>query len=258
MDRIPNMVIFVHSHLRMSWKIALTVALLTGIITAMVTAPVADKVTRMHGVSDFEGARGMAIGFLFIPAAFIGGLLLGLLGTKLVHATEWVHFWKAAGLSILMGQVALFGVSGLSLLSIPRPPLMDGHQLELEIEVLVPMTRITPESRRKDGMRVSLYAGEKDNHYADMDTSQYRQEGDTFIVPAVASLNSTALERSIGFTLGTEVWLSFDASLPPAPGEKDLTWTEPKPMHDARTAVSDRTYSDVRVRYRVVKRKQAE
>lgn len=113
----------------MSWKLALAVALLTAVVTAIVTAPVADKLTRMHGVSDFEGGRGMAIAFILIPAGFIGGFLLGLLGTKLAHGTEWAHFWKAAGLSIILGQVALFGTAGLSALSIPRPPLIDGNGL---------------------------------------------------------------------------------------------------------------------------------
>ena len=65
----------------MSWKIALLVALLNGVITAVVTAPVADRITKLHKVSDREGGRGMAVIFFFVPAGFIGGLLLGLLGT---------------------------------------------------------------------------------------------------------------------------------------------------------------------------------
>lgn len=64
----------------MSWKIGITVALLNGIVTALVTAPVADALMGMHGVSDFEGERGMALVFLFIPAGFFGGALLGLVG----------------------------------------------------------------------------------------------------------------------------------------------------------------------------------
>jgi hypothetical protein len=79
----------------MSWKIAIVVALLTGIITALVTIPVADQVTRMHGVSDREGARAMGIVFFLAPLALVGGLLLGLLGTKLAGAVEWVQFGRA-------------------------------------------------------------------------------------------------------------------------------------------------------------------
>lgn len=111
-----------HRHVqRMSWRIAFTVALLAAIITAVVTIPVADKVTRLHGVSDCEGGRGMAIVFVLIPAGFIGGFLFGLLGTRIAHATECAYFWKAVGPSILLGQLALFGIAAFSFVTMPRP-----------------------------------------------------------------------------------------------------------------------------------------
>lgn len=235
----------------MNWSIALVVALLTGITTAFVTAPVADKVTKMHGVSDFEGGRGMAIAFLFIPAGFVGGALLGLLGTKLVHATEWVHFWKAAGLSVLLGQVALFGISGLSLLAIPRPPTQAGVPLALEVEVLVPMARITEQARQQGQIKLSLYAGPKDNHYFDVDTALYRTEGDLFIVPAKAELLSRSYTRTISFHIGEHTWLAFDLPLPASPELTDA-WSEPALLREANTGSTAVVWSDVRLRYRVV------
>jgi len=238
----------------MSWKIALLVALLTAVITAIVTAPVADKMTKIHGMSDFEGGRGMAVAFLFIPAGFVGGFLLGLLGTKLVHATEWVHFWKAAGVSVLLGQVALFGISGLSLLSIPRPPLLDGHLLALEVEVMVPMDRITPRAKEPDQIRLSLYAGPKDNAYATIDRSLFREENGKLIVHAVAALNSKAYGRTISFHIEEGTWLAFDLTdLPATPTAAHLEWSEPQPLRDARVSGSQTTYTDVMLRYRVVK-----
>lgn len=235
----------------MSWKIALTVALLSAIVTALVTAPVADKMTKLHGVSDFEGGRGMAIAFLFIPAGFIGGLLLGLWGTKLVHATEWAHFWKAAGLSVLLGQVALWGIAGLSLLSIPRPVTRDGAQLVLELEVLLPQTRMTEQARKKDAIRMSLYAGPKDNAYLDVDTADYRAEGEFVIVPGKGALRSRSYTRTISFHIGEDVWLAYDLPLPAKP-EVSSQWSEPAAMRNARTSGSDTEMSDVRIRYRVV------
>lgn len=236
---------------RMSWKIALAVALLTAIITAVVTAPVADKVTRLHGVSDFEGGRGMAIAFVLIPAGFIGGFLLGLLGTKLVHATEWAHFWKAAGLSVLLGQVALFGVSGLSLLSIPRPPLIDGHALVLEVEVMVPLARITESAKAPDGMRLSLYAGPKDNHYADIDRSRFREEDGRLVVPATAQLNSRSAARVLSFHIEEHTWLAFDLPLPPEPAVTP-DWSRPAALREAHADGREPVSSDVLLRYRVV------
>lgn len=241
----------------MSWKIALLVALINAFLTALVTVPVADKLMEAHNVSNFEGKRGYAIAFVFIPAGFIGGFLLGLLGTKLAHAAEWAQFWKAAGFAVVLGQGALFSIAGLSLASVPRPPVIDGQPLELQLEVLVPMDRITPEARMIDGIRISVYAGDKDNRYANVDTSAFKQEGGTFIVPATATLNSRSFQRSVSFHIGTETWLAYDLQLPAKPTGKDSAWTEPKPMHEARTAVSNRTLTDVLIRYRVVKTAKA-
>jgi MFS family permease len=238
----------------MSWKIALTVALLTAVVTAIVTAPVADKMTKVHGMSDFEGGRGMAIAFLFIPAGLVGGFLLGLLGTKLVGAVEWSHFWKAAGLSIALGQVALWGISGLSLLGIPRPPLLDGQALALEVEVMVPKARITPRSLKPDQIRLSLYAGPKDNAYATIDRSRFREVDSMLIVHALATLNSQAYGRTISFHIGEGTWLAFDLDeLPAKPTAEHFEWSAPKPLRDAKGAGQQSALSDVLLRYRVVK-----
>ncbi|HPF89977.1 MAG TPA: hypothetical protein PLL57_04915 [Flavobacteriales bacterium] len=236
----------------MSWKVALVVALLTAVITAIITAPVTDKVTRMHGVSDFEGGRGMLIGFVLIPAGFIGGFLFGLLGTKLVHAVEWNQFWKAAGLSVVMGQAALFGIAGLSVLTLPRPPLINGQQLSLEIEVRVPRSRITPDAKEPNGIRLSIYAGPKDNHYADIDRSRFREEGDDLIVTAIAPLRSRSYGRVASFHILNDTWLAADITLPARPSEADTSWTSFAPMRDARTAGSDAVLTDVSIRYKVV------
>lgn len=235
----------------MSWKIAFAVALLTAIITALVTAPVADKMSKLHGVSDFEGARGMAIVFLFIPAGFVGGFLLGFLGTKLAHATEWAHFWKAAGISVLLGQVALFGISALSFLTMPRPLIVRDQGVAIEVEVKVPMTMITPRSREPNQMRMSLYAGDRDNSSVGLDTALYREEGDHLIVPATVPLRSQSSTRILSFHIEESVWLAFDFYLPPKPLLNDA-WSDYAPLRDARSTGSESQQAEVLLRYRVV------
>ncbi len=237
----------------MSWKIALLVGLLNAILTAAVTIPVSDKVTRAMGVSDREGGRGMAIAFIFIPAGFIGGFLLGLLGTKLAHATMWMHFWKALGFSVLLGQGALLGIGGLFLLSQPRPPLLDGHTIRLESEFRVPLAKLTPRSKEPDQIRVSLYAGPKDNQYAQVDRALFREEAGMLVVTAVSELNSRSPGRTLGFLIEEHTWLAFDLPLAAVPTAADTVWTTPVPMREARRSGVDAVTSDVLLRYRVVK-----
>jgi len=238
----------------MSWKIALLVALLTGVITALVTAPVADKVTKLLKVSDREGGRGMAVLFFFVPAGLIGGLLLGLLGSYLVHATEWAQFWKAAGVSVLLGQVALFGIAGLSLLGLPNPPKLDGQPLALEVEVFVPLTRIPGGRLDAQDLSMSLYAGPKDNQYADIDKVHIREENDHLVVPGSVRLNSRAVFRMFSFTARNTLAVTLDPlALFPSPTAKDLQWTEPTPMRLSEVNGTEYTYTDVKLRFRVVK-----
>lgn len=241
----------------MSWKIAIVVALLNALITALVAIPVADRVTRALGVSDFEGGRGMAVVFIFIPAAFLGGFLLGLLGTKLVHAVEWAHFWKASGIALLLGQGSLFGIAGLALLSVMHPPVLDGHYLALRIEVFVPR-RLLPGGQLEAGkVRMSLYAGDKDNRYADIDTARIEVHGDTVVIPAEASLNSASNFRMLSFTIeGMDGYALDPLPLPPKPKNKDLEWTERMPMREAKLNGTSYTYTDVLLRYRVVKKEK--
>ena len=236
----------------MSWKIGIVVALLTALITALVTGPVADKLTGMHGVPNVEGRREFSIVFLFMPTAFVVGFLLGLLGTRLVGPTDWMHFWKALGVSVLLGQVALWGVAGLSLLALPRPPVVDGHRLALEMEVRVPRDRLPPEWASPGAVRMSLYAGHRDNHYLGLDPTRFRLEDDALVVPARTVLNSRTPFRSISFLLGAEVWVAHDLPLPATP-VPDGIWSGPWPMRDARDARSKDHPSGATLRYRVVR-----
>lgn len=234
----------------MSWKIALVVALLSAVVTALATALVSYKVAGMHGMSDFEGKRAFTVLLLFVPLGLVGGFLLGLLGSKLVGVVEWTQFWKAAAWSIGLGQLALWSIAGMSVMGIPRAPLVQGQALAVEVEVLVPVEHLGPHSHEHGSIRVSLNAGDNDNRGATVDTAHYREEEGLFIVPAVTPLYSHSSRRSINFHLD-ELWLAFDLPLPPKP-EPDSTWSTPAAMRDATTAGVNTLWSDVMLRYRVV------
>ncbi len=237
----------------MSWKIALTVALLNALLIGGLTILVAEYVTRALKVSDFEGGRGMAIAFIFIPAGLIGGALLGLLGTKLVGAVEWAQFWKAMGAAALLGNVGLFGIAGLALLSVVKPPLIDGRSLALELEFFVPAAMAPPGDPKQAGIRVSLYAGDKDNQYSEVDTAGIRTQEGYLVVPARAELNSVSHIHMVSF--GTErsgISQALELPLAPKPTKDDMAWTARMPMRQAELKNSEYVYTDLLVRYRVV------
>ena len=126
--------------------------------------------------------------------------------------------------------------------------------MALEVEVMVPKTRITPRSLEPGQIRLSLYAGPKDNDYATIDRSRFREVDSTLIVHAVATLNSQAYGRTISFHIEEGTWLAFDLDeLPAKPTAQNFEWTTPKPLRDAQVAGEQSTLSDVLLRYRVVK-----
>ncbi len=242
----------------MPWKIALAVALVTGLATAMVAGPLADKVAGMRGVSDFEGQRAYLIVFIIVPAAFLLGALLGLLGTRLMDASTWAHFWKAAGVSLLMGQIAIWGIAGLNLLQAPRAPKVAGEDVSLEVEFHVPLSLITPRSREPDQIRVSLYSGPKDNSYGAIDRSLYREEDDDLIVTAVVPLRSKSHSRTLSFLIEDHTWLAYDlAGLSAVPKSDNFEWSELAPMRNARNADDTEHSSGVRLRWRVAGKKSS-
>lgn len=237
----------------MSWKIAILVAFITALVTAVFTAPVADHVTKKLGVSDFEGQRGMAIAFIFIPAGFIGGFLLGLLGTKLVQALEWAQFWKAAGLSLGMSLGSLGAIAGLSLLTVQKPPLLDGEVLDLEAEIMLPKQLQPKHSLDENNPRVSLYAGPKDNLYVTIDPASVKHIGDTLHLPVRTRLNTASSTRMLSIMVDDSVSYTLDMPLQPVPGKGDLAWTTPMPMRYSNIRDNGHTFTEAMVRYRVVK-----
>lgn len=241
----------------MSWKIAILVAFLTAVITGIVTAFVAEYTTKAMKVSNFEGGRGYAVIFLIL-AGLIGGLIIGLVTTALVGATEWGHFWKAQGWSLLASNGIVFLIMGLCLLSIPKKPLLDGEAIALEAEIFVPEDLGPTGSPSEKNLRLSLYAGRDDNRYVDIDTRRLRHEAGMVVIPVETFLNTVAPMRMLSLTVNDSVGYTLDMPLQPAPRKEDLAWTERLPMRLSQVTNTRYEYTRVLVRYRVVKKGKPE
>lgn len=237
----------------MSWKIALIVAFLNALLIGILTAFVAEHVAKALHVSEFEGRRSMTVYFFFVPAGLIGGALLGLLGTKFVGAVEWAQFWKAFGASALLGSLALFSIAGAAMLTVIKPPLINGRTLALELEFFVPAALVPARDPQLAGLQVSLYAGKKDNQYSEIDTARIRMEEGYLVVPATAGLNSVSYIHLVSFsTEGDSIRQALELPLAPKPTKDDMAWTERMPMRNGELKNSEYIYTDILVRYRVV------
>ena len=241
----------------MSWKIAIVVALLTAVLTAIITAPVADHVTKKMKVSNMEGGRAYLVIFL-IGAGLLGGGVIGVIATMVVGAMEWGQFWKAEGVALLFSNAALFSIAGLCLLSVPKPLRMDGQLVALDIEVFVPEANGPVGKPSKKNLYMSLYANNDDNRYVEIDHGRVRHVEGMFVIQAEAALNTVSHNRMLSLTINDSIGYTLDMPLVPVPRKKDLEWTDR--MRTRLSKVTDTTYeyTDVLVRYRVVKKEKAD
>ncbi|MCC7500998.1 MAG: hypothetical protein IT229_00620, partial [Flavobacteriales bacterium] len=144
--------------------------------------------------------------------------------------------------------------AGLSMLSLPNPPKLDGQALALEVEVFVPLARVPKGRLDPKKLSMSLYAGPKDNQYATVDTAHIRTENGHVVVPGSAHLNSRAVFRMFSFKAENNISVTLDPlALFPSPTVNDLQWTEPTPMRLSKVTGTSYTYTDVLLRFRVVK-----
>ena len=169
------------------------------------------------------------------------------------HATEWANFWKATGASLGIAMGALIAIAGYFMIQAPIVPVEGGSPLVLEVEVYIPVERVPAHPDEFDPMTMSLYAGPRDNQFANIDTALNRTENGKLIVTGIAGLNSTSYSRTISFNIDEKTWLALD-NLPIAakPSAKDSVWSALLPMRDAQ--IAEPHFTDVQARVRVVKR----
>lgn len=241
----------------MSWKIVIVVSFLTAVITGTITAFVAEYVTKAMKVSNFEGGRGYAVMFLIL-AALVGGLIIGVVTTGMVHAAQWSHFWKAIGYSLLVSNGLVFGIAGMCLLSVPRQLLMKGEAIALDFEVFVPDDLAPTGPPSEENLRMSLYANKDDNSYVEIDTNKLRRTDGHLVIPSEAALNTASPGRMLSLTINDSIGYTLDMPLQPVPREEDLAWTERMPMRLSKVTNTRYDYTRVMVRYRVVKKGKPE
>ncbi len=237
----------------MSWTVALVVALLNGLLCGGLVVPLSFALMRAHGKFDRDGGMSMGILFQVAPLTFVLAALLGFWGTHLADATGWDRFWPAMGLSagIGLGVMAFFALT--SLVGITRPPRIDGAELMLQVEVLVPFG-VLPDGALDEGtLQLSLYAGDKDNHYGDIDGKGIRRAGDHVVIPGSARLRSVAPMRMLSFRAGPEQSFVLDMPLAASPTKADLAWAGPFGTREGNFKNGQPQPTTVTMRYRLVR-----
>jgi hypothetical protein len=212
----------------MKWPAALLIGVLSAIFGMVIAAAVAEYVMQAHEVSNFEGARGFAVVFIFMPIGFLTGLVSGTVVGRLWKGRRggFSGFAMRQGIALAVVGALIAGTGGISLLTIDTPPLIDGHELKLEYEVRLPRGMPVPEDLAASDLRTSLFATESDNQYADIAFDRVRREDDRLIVPASVMLQSKSPTRTVLFGFDFESSQVFDLKLRGVPRREDVNWTD--------------------------------
>lgn len=251
---LANRCKFVGQHrITMAWRIALAVSLLTAFATAVVAIMVATYVAERYGISDREGARSMSILFFLAPVAFVSGLLFGLLGTYYVGATEWSQFWQATGASLGMAVLLTIAIAGYFLLSAPTTTKSDISPLVVQVEVYIPLDRISAHPEEHSPLQMTLNSGPAVSYSAIIDPALTRRENGMLVVTGVADLGSGPTYGVLSVFMDENNWLELrNIPIVVRANGTDPAWGELMSMVDM--SMEEPRSSVVQARVRVLRR----
>jgi hypothetical protein len=109
---------------------------------------------------------------------------------------DWLDFFAAQGRSLLIvcGLAGL--LAGVPYLLSDKPPRIDGKRLDLQFELRAPATFKIPDHPDGYGVRVSLYADNRQNEYAFIDWNTITKDAEH--VPLLTHRKTRSLLASVG------------------------------------------------------------
>jgi hypothetical protein len=216
----------------MSWLASLFDAILTGIAGLAAAVAVAAWCVQLYHISSREGASGFFVVGIGLLGGFVG-FILGLGISRVVAARPNPGFWKAFGLS-LVAVLVLGGIyAGVARLLADVAPTLNGHELNLLVEVRLPPGSPDPTNDPPDKTFLMLSAA---NAFSYTDRKSERGKFDLKNAKLVNGrwtiLGSVYVftgrgKRTISFFYASkDVGTGLPLDLPSSPGEKYKQWSD--------------------------------
>ena len=213
----------------LSWLASLLVAVVTGVVSALASGFVMDLSNRWHQEPTREGAAGyivMVVGVL----GFWGGVVVGLVVSRLVAASASPGADKALGISVAIVLAALtaFGAVSRSLADIP--PDLDGEPLWLHLEVRFPAARPSPVEERRE-IRLTLGSAGRFSEAVRVRKEgvlwldEARRDGESWVVPGAVEIFTSRGRRLLEVEVDGKPMAAFLAPVPGHPGPKEREWS---------------------------------
>lgn len=230
---------------------AIGIGITTAVVAGVLAAFAADVATRANNVSDFEGGRGMFIGFVLIPAAVLLGLLAGAIAAVAGPLEGRGAYIVRQSRAILAVTLIIGGISIVSCVTASRPPLIDGLAAEAQVELRLPAGAPLPDIAGHE-LVVTVYEPSGTGQYLNLDPDGVEQRDGRAIVPGSLGLSTKAAGRTVTVAIGKNgKGCSFALPIPREPTAADGEWSAwQKPSRVPEEA--DPVLGAYEVRFRVV------
>lgn len=235
----------------MRWPAAIGIGAVCAIVGCVLGFALGDVITRAYKVSDFEGGRGYAVVFLFVPAGMFLSLAIGIAVARASHGTGAGGFFKAQGIALLASAGTLGALSGIALLLADRAPKIGGKALQLEFEIRIPTDQPVPDDLKTASLTASFYENKDNNRFADLAFDKVTRDSGFVTVPGTAYIGGHSTYRMLSAYLGGGESHVFEIRISPGPVARDMEWSGWEKTRDPLGANESRTGERWQVRYRV-------
>jgi MFS family permease len=206
----------------------ISVAFLTAIVGGVLAVVASLYLTKLYQVSDFEGGGGMLIFFALAPLGLIVGFIIGLVVALVTRADGFRGFVKAQGVAV--GSALALAAIGSAVLYLvaDHPPKLGGKSLALEFELKIPTALKLPAEASVQTLHASLYANNRDNHFATLDYDKIAKRDGYIFVPGKASLLSQTSNRNLLVSVESDGGASqfIKLNLRANPRKEDEVWSD--------------------------------
>jgi hypothetical protein len=217
----------------MIWIGYFFVAFLTGVLGLLMGGGIGILCVDWFRISSFEGKSGYFVVMLGLVGGLVGSIC-GLAMTSFLGPSNAFGLLKSFGVAVL--TIAVFGVviCGVCRMFADIPPKLDGKELMLQIELMLPVDSSKPTSELEGNSRVNLHSSVggtvRDSVSGNLNVDQARYENDRWIIPGSVELFTMRGMRSIMFVVNGQDVAGFEVPLPVRPTHAHLEWSDWGPV----------------------------
>ena len=210
----------------MNWALSILIGFLTAGVGCVGAGLIAGMCVDWYRISSFEGKAGYYVVFIAL-AGMIAGFAIGVICSRTVAASASPGFWT--GLGIAIGSTAALAlIAGvIARLAADLDPQMDGHDLELAIEVRGPKGFTVPEESAPYGAFANVYLpGGRRLPRGELELEEARQVDARWVVTATVPLTTRSSRKYLRVFFDEDNDMLFSLPLRSRPRKNDLEWSQ--------------------------------